>query len=111
MHAFRKYLAILYLVMISLSSTAFCKSIVTTPNQVIVGRNGIYVKTTDGLKPVHSIVEAQNGSLIAVAKSDDEYEDIEWNCPRCGATNSGTGVCSVCDWPLYDDEDIQFSHY
>jgi hypothetical protein len=107
MNTFRKYLTVFYLVMmIGVSSTAFAQSIVTTPNHVIVGHNGMYIKTAEGLVPVNSIVESLDGCLVAVLKPKADYEDIEWSCPRCGTTNTGDGVCSSCGWPLYDDEDV-----
>ncbi len=105
MNRFRKYLAVFcMLAMIGASSTAFAKPIVTTPDKVIVGSNGIYVHTGEGLLPVNSIVEAQEGYFIAIPKPTAEYEDIEWSCPRCGTMNTGDGICSSCDWPLYDDD-------
>lgn len=93
------------------SSSAFAKLIVTTPDQVVVGAEGMYVNTAKGLQPIHSVVEAQGGYLIAVPKSSAEYDDIEWSCPRCETTNTGEGLCSSCGWPLYDDEDVKFSCY
>lgn len=108
MNRFRKYLVVFcMLAMIGASSTAFAKPIVTTLDKVIVGSNGMqYVHTGEGLLPVSSVEEAQDGYFIAIPKPSADYEGIEWQCPRCGADNVGGGTCSVCGWPLYDDDDI-----
>ena len=105
MNRFRKNLAVFCMLsMLEVSSSAFDKPIVTTPDKVIVGCNGIYVHTGEGLLPVNSVVEAQDGYFIAIPKPTAEYEDIEWSCPRCGTTNTGDTICSSCGGPLYDDD-------
>ena len=87
-------------------TTGFAEPILTTSDRLVVGQNGIYVHTSDGLLPVSTVTETQNGQMVVVPKPASECEAIEWMCCRCGTLNTGEGACSVCGWPLYSDEDI-----
>lgn len=90
-----KYLTVLCLLAIGLTTSVFANYLVVTSDQVTVTSDGMFV-TVDGLSlPVESLNIANNGYIVAIPQPQAAV------CPRCRKDTYTPGrTCSNCGFPI-----------
>lgn len=100
MDRLRKYVAILGMIVVLMTSTVFANFIVVTQDQVIVNNDSLFI-TVDGTPvKVESLNAANDGYLVAIPSPKTNI------CPNCGHEGYIPGrFCPWCNFP--DDAKIR----